>query len=157
MTTATTPDPMTLEQIAAACTTTFYGAPVAFLGEDQEGVGAFTTDRRRALAAMQALVRKDLYEPFADLYDPTSLQSKWVLAYDTCGCNHLDPHSCRGDLNGPVTCCKVDPQDPDAEDIESHDCPHYGLPPCIEDLYGFVTDHVSEGTPGALLFWTVHQ
>jgi hypothetical protein len=150
---------MTFEQVAAACMDTFYGAPVSFLGEEQDGVAAFAPDRRRALAAMNRLVRKEIQEPFSEYYDVKSLRCAWVLSYDRCGCNHLDPHSCRGDLNGAVTCCQVDPDDEDAEDIAEHNCPHYGLPPCIDDLYTFVSVDVDAavGAPGALLVWRVSQ
>jgi hypothetical protein len=155
----TTPhlDPLPFDQIAAGCSSTIYGVPVSFLGEEQDGMAAFTLDRRRALAAMNALVRREIDEPFRELYDLSSLKSRWVLAYGHCGCEHKDPHACRGDLNGPVTCCRVDPDDPDGEDIDNHECEHYGLPPCIEDLYSFVSEDVAEGTPGAFLVWRVSQ
>lgn len=148
---------LTISQVAESCSARNYGVPVSFLGEEQDGVAAFTDSPRRALAAINRLVRTEIGDPFAELYDPTSLTKSWVLAYDNCGCNHVDPQSCRGDLNGSVTCCKVDPEDESAEEIIEHDCPHYGLPPCIEDLYSWVTERVAEGTPGALPMFQVSQ
>lgn len=150
-------EPATIERVTGLAGWTFYRTPVTYLGEDAEGMAAFTTDPRRALAAMNALCRRDIGDRFTEMYDPTSLTGYWVLVHEHCGCNHLEPNACRGDLNGPVTCCQVDPDDAEAREIEDHECPHYGLPPCIEDLYTFVTEKVSEGSAGALHMFQVDQ
>ena len=147
-----------LEEISKASQAVLYGVPVSFLGEEQESVAAFTVDRRRALAAMNRLVRHDVGDPFAEAYDPTSLALHWVTVATHCGCVHPDPTQCSVETNGDVTCCPViDADDPDAAQVDDHDCEHYGLPPCTEDLYSWMTTKVSVGTPGALPMWQVNQ
>jgi hypothetical protein len=154
----TAPTPLGIERLTESCEATHYGVPVSYLGEDAEDVAAFTTDRRRALAAMNKLHRESVGDPFAESYDPTTLHFRWVHVITHCGCVHPDPTSCSAETNGDVTCCPVvDADDEYAAQVDECDCPHYGLPPCSEDLYAWMTIPVSEGTPGAIPMFEVSQ
>jgi hypothetical protein len=110
----------------------FYGVLVSALGEAGEQVGyvAFTTDRRRALAAVNA-VRRTEGESSSYLDAETF---GYVQVFEHCGC---PPH-------------EVD-EDGDHSDC---DCPHWGLPPCHDELYSFAQQNCSPDALNALpAFW----
>jgi hypothetical protein len=115
--------PLALDQIK--CTDRFYGVPVSALGEDcDQGYVAFTSDRRRALAAVNRYRRG--YDGERRNY-LESEEFKYVQVFDHCGC---EPHE-------------------DVYHVEC-DCPHWGLPPCQEDTFVFVQETCSPDAVNAL-------
>jgi hypothetical protein len=116
--------PLTIDQLGCDL---IYGVPVAPLGEDgDQGYAAFTVDRRRALAAVNAFRRGEgENRSYLD-----SEKFEHVQVFDWCGC---EPHEVDED-EGHTNC----------------DCPHWGLPPCREDTYAFVQETCSPDALNAL-------
>lgn len=121
--------PLTLDRIDLD---EHHGVKVGTLGEDHdEGIVAFTHDRRRALAAANRLLRSEFGKRHG--IDVIAAQATWWRVVDNCGCGPECPH------------------EPDAAGDREHDnCVTYGLPPCTEDTFSWMGLTCDEGTLGAL-------
>lgn len=119
------PTPLTLDQLKESVNGCWYGVPV---GSNEDGqVWAFTHDRRRAAAAVNAWAREEGHardesgEYVAAFLSPDDTTERWGRVIDTCG--HVE-------------------RDEDCEN---------GIPPC-GDEWGWIVRsyHDTEATPGAL-------
>lgn len=107
-----------------------YGVKVTSLGEDGDmGEVAFTHDRRRAIAAVCAMYRKDVGERVREVFVG---KTHWWRIVNRCGCGEQCP--CPADADGYV----------------EHNCQHHGLPPCRDDGAFWMGLVCNEEDPGAL-------
>lgn len=124
--------PLPLDEVDDLYPGKYYGVQVAVLGEDgDDGYIAFTTDRRRAIAAVCADLRWNGDRP--DTLTVSDL--RWVQVFDHCGCPDHDP----------------DPQ-ADHDDCECH---HHGLPPCAPETWAWVYEDATPDAPNALPIYQI--
>lgn len=107
----------------------YYGVKVAELGEDHdEGIVAFTHDKRRAIAAVNRYCREQ-HKSRAETIDLTPL---WWQVYDNCGCGDTCAHA------------------PDGDGDVEHTCERLGLLPCVDETFTWIGEKCGPNAPGAI-------